>query len=213
MLNAATSCLWRDPLMVCAPNAKEPARFGAACSRGDSSRANVCCDSLYPPLKRGGGRKNMNDSMMTSKELDKYRTPETSGRFVLQDWVAKVGLKMQSILLSGLRAPDQKTVGIKKCVRWMRAGCQIDADPAKQSYMQPIVMNEDLIQLAIDELEYTPCHYAHHFADAMAVVAYHHPNQEVRDCAYRLHYLVAEEIFHFAPESREVFMKRHEDKI
>ena len=35
-------------------------------------------------------------------------------QFVLQPWVAEVGLKMQSILLSGLRAPDQKTDAIKK---------------------------------------------------------------------------------------------------
>lgn len=134
-------------------------------------------------------------------------------QFVLQPWVATVGLKMQSILLSGLRAPDQKTVGIKKCIRWMRGNCQVDADPAKQSYMQTVEMNEGVIQLAIEELEYTPCHYAHHFADSMAVVAYHHPNQTVRENAYRIHFLVAEEIFHFVPESKEVFLERHKDKV
>lgn len=133
-------------------------------------------------------------------------------QFVLQPWVAEVGLKMQSILLSGLRAPDAKTVGVKKCVRWMRSHCQIDADPAKQSYMQTIVMNEEIIQMAIDELEYLPCHYAHHFADSMAVMAYHHPNEAVRGLAYRIHFLVAEEIFHFIPEPKEIFLKRHEDK-
>lgn len=50
---------------------------------------------------------------------------------VLQEWVAKVGCKMQSILLSGFRAPDQHTVAVKKCVRWLRAQCQIDADPGR----------------------------------------------------------------------------------
>jgi hypothetical protein len=133
-------------------------------------------------------------------------------RFVLQPWVARVGLKMQSILLSGLRAPDQKTVAIKKCIRWMRGKCQIDADPAKQSYMQSIDMSEELINEAMDELEYTPCHFAHHFADAMAVVAYHHPESLTRIIALRIHYLVAEEIFHFQPESEEQFLERHKDK-
>lgn len=132
---------------------------------------------------------------------------------VLQPWVAEVGLKMQSILLSGLRAPDQHTTAIKLCIRWMRAACQIDADPAKQSYMQSVVMNSDLIGQAIDELEYTTCHFAHHFADAMAVVAYHHPEQSVRDFAWHIHFLVAEEIFHFCPEPRERFLERHKDKI
>lgn len=133
-------------------------------------------------------------------------------QFVLQPWVATVGLKMQSILLSGLRAPDVKTTAIKKCVRWMRSNCQIDADPAKQSYMQTIAMNKELIDAAIDELEYLPCHYVHHFADAMAVMAYHHPDLKVQTHAYEIHYLVAEEIFHFVPESRETFLRRHKDK-
>jgi hypothetical protein len=119
---------------------------------------------------------------------------------------------MQSILLSGLRAPDQKTEGVKKCIRWMRSKCQVDADPSKQSYMETIEMNEALIQLAIDELEYTTCHFAHHFADAMAVLAYHHPEGDVCRYAHRIHCLIAEEIFHFVPEKRVDFVERHKDK-
>jgi hypothetical protein len=134
-------------------------------------------------------------------------------QFVLQPWVAEVGLKMQSILLSGLRAPDQKTKAIKRCVRWLRSKCQIDADPAKQSYMQVIQMDEDLINEAMDELEYCTVHYAHHFADAFVVAAYHHPDPGVRHFAWRVHYLVAEELFHFRPETKEQFLARHKDKV
>lgn len=134
-------------------------------------------------------------------------------QFVLQEWVSTVGLKIQSILLSGLRAPDCKTDAVKKCVRWMRAQCQIDADPSKQSYMQSISMDNRLIDEAMDELEYLPCHYVHHFADAMAVLAHHHPDAHVRSYAWRVHGLVAEEIFHFKPETRDEFCVRHADKI
>ena len=74
-------------------------------------------------------------------------------------------------------------------------------------------MNEDLVQLAIDELEYLPCHYTHHFADAMRILALHHPSLDTRTWAWRLHFLVAEEIFHFKPESDEEFLKRHKDKV
>jgi hypothetical protein len=132
--------------------------------------------------------------------------------FVLQEWVGSVGMKMQSILLSGLRAPDQQTSHIKKCVRWLRSCCQIDADPAKQSYMQSINMNEVLIAKAIDELEYCTVHYAHHLADSFAVVAYYHPNDDVRVFAYSLHVLVATELFHFQPETKDQFLERHKDK-
>ena len=134
-------------------------------------------------------------------------------QFVLQPWVAEVGLKMQSILLSGLRAPDQKTDAIKKCVRWMRGNCQIDADPSKQSYMKSIEMTDDLVDAAMNELEYTTVHYAHHFADSIRIVALFHPDIEGRGWAFCIHREVAVELFHFHPESREEFLERHRDKI
>ena len=132
---------------------------------------------------------------------------------VLQPWVADVGMKMQSILLSGLRAPDHKTTATKRYVRWLRAQCQIDADPEKQSYMQSTEMSVALIKEAIGELEYATVHYAHHLADASAVVAYFHPDQIVRHFAYDFHWLVATELFHFLPESPSQFAVRHKDKI
>ncbi len=132
---------------------------------------------------------------------------------VLQDWVNSVGLKMQSILLSGFRAPDTKTKGVKKCIRWMRGNCQIDADPKKQSYMQTIQMSKKLIDLAMDECEYLPVHFVHHFADSMVVMAYFHPDEETRQYAYWIHSLVAEELFHFKPETKDEFFERHRDKM
>ncbi len=74
-------------------------------------------------------------------------------------------------------------------------------------------MTEDLIQLAVDELEYLPCHYVHHLADSMRILALFHPSGETRHWAYRIHYLIAEEIFHFVPESDEQFLERHKDKV
>ncbi len=132
---------------------------------------------------------------------------------VLQEWVAKVGCKMQSIPLSGFRAPDQQTVAVKKCVRWLRAKCQVDADPSKQSYMKSIEMSPALILDAMEELEYCPVHYAHHLADSFAVLAYHHPSLSVRTMALYLHKQVATELFHFHPESKAEFRHRHRDKF
>lgn len=132
---------------------------------------------------------------------------------VLQEWVGKVGCKMQSILLSGFRAPDQQTVAVKKCVRWLRAQCQVDADPSKQSYMKSIEMSPKLIDAAMDELEYCPVHYVHHLADSFRVLAIHHPRSSVCAIAYYLHEQVAVELFHFHPESKEEFLHRHRDKF
>ncbi len=94
----------------------------------------------------------------------------------------------------------------------MRAQCQKDADPQKQSYMETVDLTKELTEKAVDELEYCTCHYAHHLADSFAVIAYFHPDHVIREKAYSLHYLVAEELFHFKPESEEQFIERHKDK-
>lgn len=133
---------------------------------------------------------------------------------VFQEWVSANGWKMQSILVNGLRAPDAKTVAVKKCVRWMRTKTCHNADPNKPDcYMSAPQMDEALIESAIDELEYLPCHYVHHLADAMRIVALFHPDHETAKHAWRFHYLIAEELFHFRPETDSEFIKRHADKV
>ena len=131
--------------------------------------------------------------------------------FVLQEWVSGVGMKMQSILLSGLRAPDTKTSAVEKIVRWMRSCCQIDADPQKQSYMQTIEITNSLIEEAIGECEYLQVHYLHHLADALRVIAIQHPNMTFRFNALTIHNLIATELFHFHPETKMEFLERHKD--
>ncbi len=129
---------------------------------------------------------------------------------VLLPWVQAMPWKMQSILISGLRAPDFKTSAVKKICRWMRPVCQNNADLSK-GYMEPQVLNQQLIDQAMDELEYLPCHYVHHFADALRVIAIYAPEGQDRDFANAVHKEVAVEIFHFRPETREEFIFRHRD--
>lgn len=132
---------------------------------------------------------------------------------VFQPWFDRNGWKMQSIFVNGLRAPDAKTKAVKKCVRWARTQACNNADPHKPDcYMSAPVMSEELVQEAMDELEYLTCHYVHHFADAMRILALFHPSEETRNWSYRLHFLIAEEIFHFKPETAEEFLDRHVDK-
>lgn len=146
---------------------------------------------------------------------------------VLQEWVQRAPWKMQSILLSGLRAPDAHTMAVKQVCRWMRAEAQYNADPAKgymhkYQWMQELqrggaigpnnAVLKQLLDSVMDELEYLPCHYVHHFADALRVVAIYHPVERVREFAEMVHVEVAVEIFHFKPESVREFIVRHVDK-
>lgn len=134
---------------------------------------------------------------------------------VNQLWLSNIPWKMQSILMNGLRAPDQKTASVKKLVRWMRTQCCNNADPQKPDcYMTaPEDVPSSLIESAIDELEYLTCHYVHHFADAMRVIAIYHPKAFTKKAATIVHELIAEEIFHFKPETDEEFIYRHRDKV
>ena len=130
---------------------------------------------------------------------------------VLQEWVTKMPWKCQSILFSGLRGPDTGySQNVKEVSRWMRKVVQHDADPS-QSYMSPwVVPNpEDLEK----ELEFSTCHFVHHFADALRCIAIFHPDEYARAYAKKLHDYIADELFHFVPETDEVFIYRHRDRV
>lgn len=133
---------------------------------------------------------------------------------VYQHWFHLMPWKMQSILSNGLRAPDIKTSAVKKAVRWMRTQICYDADPNKPNcYMTGNTPTKESVDAAIDELEYLTCHYVHHFADAMRVVAIYHPDANTRHWAGQFHYWIAEEIFHFVQETKKQFVERHKDKV
>jgi len=129
---------------------------------------------------------------------------------VLQPWVEQIPWKQQSILFSGLRGPDHALMkNIKQVSKWMRSVSQNNADVSKP-YMNDIKLPEN--EALEKELEHSPCHYVHHFADALRVISLHHPDPIVKEIAWRYHYYIAEEIFHFVPEQDEVFLHRHRDK-
>lgn len=129
---------------------------------------------------------------------------------VVQLWVSECSWKQQSILFSGLRGPDHALLpNIKQVSKWMRFVSQNNADPSKP-YMNEIELPEP--KALEKELEHSYVHFVHHFADALAVIAYNHPDEEVRKTAYSYHYYIAEELFHFIPEPSSIFQWRHRDK-
>lgn len=130
---------------------------------------------------------------------------------VLQPWVHEAPWKCQSILLSGLRGPDHANVPYVKAVcRWMRRVSQNNADPTTD-YMRSDALPSTTVVEA--ELEFLPCHFVHHFADALRIIAIWHPDHATGEYAERLHIFIAEETFHFRPESTVAFINRHADKV
>lgn len=130
---------------------------------------------------------------------------------VLQSWVEQIGWKKQSILFSGLRGPDHALCpNIKKVSRWMQRVSQNNADPSKDYMAESELPNLASLE---KELEHSPCHFVHHFADALRVIAIHHPNEHTKGYAWSVHHYIAEELFHFVPEDDATFMHRHRDKV
>lgn len=130
---------------------------------------------------------------------------------VLKAWVTAMPWKMQSILFSGLRGPDFPNVpNVKKVSKWMRMVSQQNADPTKP-YMEVDDLPEPID--VCEELEFLPCHYVHHLADALACVAYSIPDGQACRYAFSVYTCIAEELFHFIPEHPDIFEWRHRDKV
>lgn len=141
------------------------------------------------------------------------RPPAQSGRPgpVLQEWVWSLPWKQQSILLSGFRGPDHPHCPhIKAVNRWLRRVSQMNADPSKDYMREDGMPTKEEVE---EELEFLPAHFVHHFADSLRVVAINHPHGPIREYAQAIHCWIAEETFHFQPESDQEFVYRHRDKV
>jgi hypothetical protein len=148
--------------------------------------------------------------MVRLRKHTEGRVRPSTNSSVLLPWVEALPWKQQSILFSGLRGPDAVFLTATKQVsKWIRSVSQQNADPSK-SYMNDIILPTP--SELEKELEQLPCHFVHHLADALAVIAYGHPEDEVRRYAYGLHAYIAEELFHFLPEPPEIFRWRHRDR-
>jgi len=163
---------------------------------------------------RDGGYQGSRDpgepTALMGPQIRDFQPEDTRKSSVLQDWVETLSWKQQSILFSGLRGPDTVFLtSVKQVSKWIRSVSQQNADPSK-SYMNDITLPtpDDLEK----ELEQLPVHFVHHLADALAVIAYGHPEEEVRQYAYSIYAYIAEELFHFIPEPQDIFIWRHRDR-
>lgn len=133
---------------------------------------------------------------------------------VLQDWVMYLGLRMQGVLLSGMRGCDtvSKHHPTKLITRGLRADClnSFAGDASKaRSYIKPISHEEfiDLLPLVLDSLDELPSHYLSHFMHAVQIVAFWHPLIERRD-VWNVLYLRICKRLHVHPESPADVSKR-----
>ncbi len=130
--------------------------------------------------------------------------------FVLQDWMAELPWKQQSVVLSSLRGPDtSRPVGVKVITRWLRGITQNNADPSTD-YMKdlPFPSLEEFQR----DLEYCTMHYYCHLMHAMGIIGYNHPEEKTKDIAIR-YYAAMVDFLHLNPETKEQLNKRLEDRV
>lgn len=106
---------------------------------------------------------------------------------VVQDWLSNIPLRMQSVLLLGLRGPDtHKATEVKKFSRWLRGLVFVPGNPDNVAEFMR-VENPPLIVEKSDvakELEFCTQHYYSHLMHALEVVAYCHPDPKIKNVAF-----------------------------
>ena len=129
---------------------------------------------------------------------------------LLKPWVHNLSLKMQTVLMTGIRGSDSRYMeNCKTYTRWIRAQCVENADMSTK-FMKDITLPrlEDLEK----ELDYCTVHFFGHLIHCMTIIAYKHDDSQVRRTAwYHLYGLTG--ILHLQPETEEEINNRLKDNI
>lgn len=128
---------------------------------------------------------------------------------VLQDWLVRLPIRMQSTLILGLRGPDTHAApGIKTITRWLRGLAFKPGNPDNVKEFMHSVPNEIVEKgTTARELEFCTQHFYSHLMHAIEVIAYKHPNVEVAKIALD-RYRAMCAAFHLPNESSEEFEDR-----
>jgi hypothetical protein len=128
---------------------------------------------------------------------------------VLQDWLVRLPLRMQSTLLLSLRGPDtHKATEVKKIQRWMRGHVFKPANPHNVTEFMGTCPPEIVEKSPVaKELEFCTQHFYSHLLHGLEVLAYEHPDPNVQHTAMQLFRQMCA-LFHLPPESKYDFRER-----
>jgi hypothetical protein len=135
---------------------------------------------------------------------------------VLQDWVMELPLKQQATLISATRGPDnlgKHNIG-KQLTRYLRSLVLVPANPDWKNNPEDTFFrfNENSLDSYIKDFINDHDHYPHHFImhliHAFEIIAYNHPDLEVRVKHAEPFYYFMCEAFHMTPETKEELNSR-----
>jgi hypothetical protein len=139
---------------------------------------------------------------------------------VLQDWVMRLGLRHQGVLLAAIRGCDgvakhDLSKPIMRAIRWA-VMVPFDAreltEPKGFIYYEPESFREGARVFAKNTDEY-PLHFVFHAMHALEMIGYCHPDPFVRE-NFKWAYVMMVRNIHLAPETAEQMNARlTEDRI
>lgn len=104
---------------------------------------------------------------------------------VIQDWVVKLPLRYQGVLISSVRGCDtaQKDDPVKLLARSYRATILISPSSKPSSFMDYISDERVSIRMksVCRDCDHLPHHYLMHLIHAAQIVGYHHPNHLISE--------------------------------
>lgn len=128
---------------------------------------------------------------------------------VLQDWVVKLPIRMQSTLILGLRGPDTHAApGVKTITRWLRGLAFKPGNPDNVKEFMAAEPNKIFEKgPTAKELEFCSQHFYSHLMHALEVVAYKHPRLDIARLALDRYQAMCS-AFHLPNETTEEFKER-----
>lgn len=132
---------------------------------------------------------------------------------VVQDWLlVNCSLKQQTVVLVALRGCDGLIKGnpTKVLSRALRCVVLRNADKST-SFIYNEKITDKQIKEFINYLDSLPVHYATHFAHGVEIVAYFHPDKEIRKMWSEIYFIICRN-FHMTPETKEENQERLKDK-
>lgn len=135
--------------------------------------------------------------------------------WVFHDWVGELPWKMQSVLMTATRGPDEhRYANIKIVNRWIRSVVFRDADPRNPfiANNDPLPNDPEVMDALEHELEYVSVHYFGHLIHALEIIGYEHPDRlgilSTAGQAMVLYAELCERILHLPCESPQGLRKR-----
>jgi hypothetical protein len=134
---------------------------------------------------------------------------------VVQDWLAELTYKQQTVLLTAIRGCDGvgKEDISKKFVRKYRSIVLKNAAPGDgpDTFMKTNIGSQE-IESFVEHLDHYPMHWLFHFIHAVEIVGYKHPNREIANWSECLYKMIVSAL-HMRPETEKEMDIRLADAI